>query len=313
MKLAIGPILYYWSQETILEFYDQAARLPVDIIYLGETVCPKRRSLSLSEWLELGERLTAAGKEVILSTLSLFEAESELKTLRRICDNGRFLVEANDMAAVNLLAERVPFITGPTINIYNHRSLQLLHGMGLKRWVLPVELSRATLIDLQKHSLPDLEVEVYAYGRLPLSISARCFTARAHNLPKDDCQYRCLDYPDGMVLYSQENQAFLTLNGVQVMSALTYNLIGELLDMIALKVDVIRISPTTQNFAQVVNAFHDVINGKITPTAASQNLRIPFGACDGYWFGRSGINNQTIVNYPSTLRDRGACKATHKP
>ncbi|CAK0746171.1 Ubiquinone biosynthesis protein UbiV [Gammaproteobacteria bacterium] len=293
MKLALGPVLYYWSQDTLLEFYEKVAGWPVDIVYLGETVCSKRRALSVTEWLEVGDRLAAAGKEVVISTLSLLEAESELKTLRRWCENGKFLVEANDMAAVNLLAGRVPFITGPTVNLYNQRSLRLLHGIGLKRWVLPVELSRATLADLQKDRPEGLEVEVYAYGRLPLSISARCFTARAHNLPKDDCQYRCLDYPEGMVLYSQENQPFLTLNGVQTMSALTYNLLEELPDMAALQVDVVRVSPPAQRADRVIAAFREALDGKSATTAAL-GVHLPQGACSGYWFGRPGIENSKI-------------------
>jgi collagenase-like PrtC family protease len=40
---------------------------------------------------------------VVLSTLALLEAESELKRLRAICDQDDYLVEANDMGAVNLL------------------------------------------------------------------------------------------------------------------------------------------------------------------------------------------------------------------
>ena len=291
MKLSLGPVPYYWPRDTLREFYDQVAGWPVDIVYVGETVCSKRRSFSLEEWLEVGGMLAAAGKEVVLSTLSLLEAESELKTLRRQCENGRFLVEANDMAAVHLMAGRVPFVTGPTVNIYNHRTLRLLQGMGLKRWVLPVELSRTTLADFQADRPQDLEVEVFAYGCLPLSLSARCFTARAHNLPKDDCQYRCLDYPEGMVLYSQENQPFLVLNGIQTMSAPTYNLIGELPDMAALQVDVVRIIPSVHHTFQVVTAFREVLEGKRPATAAAVDIPLPQGFCSGYWFGHAGIDS----------------------
>ncbi|CAK0753542.1 Ubiquinone biosynthesis protein UbiV [Gammaproteobacteria bacterium] len=289
MKLSLGPVLYYWPRDTLLDFYDKVSGWPVDIVYLGETVCSKRRAFSITEWMEIGERLTATGKEVVLSTLSLLEAESELKTLRRVCENGRFLVEANDMAAINLLAGKVPFITGPTVNLYNHRSLCLLHGMGLKRWVLPVELSRAALADLQAKRPQGLEVEVYAYGRLPLSISARCFTARAHNLSKDDCQYRCLDHPEGMMLYSQEDQPFLTLNGVQTMSALIHNLIGELPDMMALQVDVARVSPGAHRTEQIISIFREVLDGRRPATVAAQDLCPSPGTCTGYWFGGPGI------------------------
>ena len=138
-RLAVGPVLYYWPAEQLREFYAMVADGPAEIVYLGETVCSKRRSLNLDEWLEIADGLAARGKEVVLSTLSLLEAESELKTLRRICDNGRFLVEANDMSAVGLLAGRVPFCTGPTVNLYNARAVAALARLGLRRFVLPVE------------------------------------------------------------------------------------------------------------------------------------------------------------------------------
>ena len=78
-RLALGPVQYYWSRDDLLAFYDSVAESPVDIVYLGETVCAKRRSLRLDDWLALGERLAAAGKEVVMSSLALIEAESELK------------------------------------------------------------------------------------------------------------------------------------------------------------------------------------------------------------------------------------------
>ena len=60
-KLSLGPVLYYWPRETLLEFYARIADSPVDIVYLGETVCAKRRVLNHSDWLALAARLQAAG------------------------------------------------------------------------------------------------------------------------------------------------------------------------------------------------------------------------------------------------------------
>ncbi len=102
-KLALGPVLYYWPKEQLLDFYERISAAPLDIIYLGETVCSKRHALNTADWLALAEQLSATGKEIVLSTMALLEAESELKTLRRLCENGRFTVEANDMGAVRLL------------------------------------------------------------------------------------------------------------------------------------------------------------------------------------------------------------------
>ena len=146
MKLALGPIPYFWPHDKVYAFYERAADWPVDIVYVGETVCPKRRNLKLEDWLALAERLTAAGKEVVLSTLVLLEAESELGALERICSNGRFSVEANDMAAVQLLSGRGPFVAGPHINAYNGETLALLAECGARRWVLPIELESIQLI-----------------------------------------------------------------------------------------------------------------------------------------------------------------------
>ena len=297
MKIALGPVLYYWSKTTLLDFYEQLSTAPVDIIYLGETVCSKRHALNTGDWLALAEQLSATGKEVVLSTLALLEAESELKTLRRLCDNGRFAVEANDMGAVRLLAERkTPFILGTGINVYSDQTLRFLAGLGAKRWIMPVELSRQTLATIQAKRPDGVETEVFAYGRLPLAYSARCFTARYHDLPKDDCQYRCLNDPDGLTLSTREDQAFLTLNGIQTQSAQTYNLLPELAELQELHVDVLRISPSATGTATVVDTFAACLRGERDITAAAQalNATLPYGACDGYWQGQAGLK-QVVV------------------
>ncbi|MEK7757995.1 MAG: U32 family peptidase, partial [Pseudomonadota bacterium] len=115
MKLSLGPILYYWERERVLDFYAQAAGWPVDIVYLGEAVCSKRRALRPDDWLEIAGSLAQAGKEVVLTTLALIEAESELGALRRAVANGRFPIEANDTAALNMLstAQGMRFVAGP--------------------------------------------------------------------------------------------------------------------------------------------------------------------------------------------------------
>ncbi len=292
-KLSLGPVLYYWSRDMLFEFYESMAETPVDIIYLGETVCSKRKSLRTDDWLALAERLAAKGKEVVLSTLALLEAESELKTLRRLCNNGQFLVEANDMAAVRLL-EGTPFVTGSSVNIYNARALARLVDLGLRRWVLPVELSRKTLADMQANCPTGIETEVFVYGRLPLAYSARCFTARAHNLPKDDCQYRCLDYPDGLTLSSQEDKPFLSLNGIQTQSACGYNLLSALPEIKTMGVNVLRISPQSRHTDKVIEIFH---RGLQEPKSVSEGMNrlqrlMPFGGCDGYWYGQAGMLEQ---------------------
>ena len=294
MKLALGPVLYYWPKEKLLDFYQRMIAAPVDIIYIGETVCSKRHALNTGDWLDLAERLSTTGKEVVLSTMALLEAESELLTLRRLCENDRFTVEANDMGAVRLLSERkTPFVLGTGINVYSDRTLNLLAGLGAKRWVMPVELSRATLASIQAGRPEGVETEVFVYGRLPLAYSARCFTARHHNLPKDDCQYRCLDYPEGLTLSTREGQAFLTINGIQTQSAQTCNLLPDLAELRELNVDVLRISPQPEGTEAVIEAFAACLRGERDPVEATRviNATLPYGACDGYWQGQPGLRN----------------------
>lgn len=292
-KLSLGPVLYYWSQNDLYDFYRQAAEMPVDIIYLGETVCSKRRSLKTQEWIEIAENLSeTTNKQIVLSTLALLEAESELKTLRRICDNGRFIVEANDIGAVQILSNKhLPFVTGPSINIYNPETLSFLASKGLMRWVMPLELSKTTLELMQQQRPNGVETEIFCYGRMPLTLSARCFTARSHNLPKDDCQYKCIDYPDGRLLSTQEGEAFLALNGIQTVSAKSCNLLSELTALKNLQVDVLRISPQSRFTDKIVDAYHQTLSGN---PAEDLNKYSPIGSCDGYWHGNSGLTASNL-------------------
>ena len=302
-KLSLGPLLYYWPRDDVFKFYESIADTAVDIVYLGETVCSKRRLLRPSAWLQIAGLLREAGKQVVLSTLTLLEANSELSALRKICDNDEYMVEANDMTAVQLMAGKKPFVTGPAVNIYNARTLEVLARSGLKRWTLPVELSKETLISIHQDRPFGMETEVFVFGRLPLAYSARCFTARAHNLPKDDCQYRCLDYPDGLMLKTREDESFLVLNGIQTQSAKTQNLIGDMDDFIDLEIDVLRISPQSRNTEQVIDIFDRCLRGKIDSAAAEEALQkfIMTGECDGYWHGQAGMDS---VNMNKTTRDK---------
>lgn len=296
MKLSIGPVLYYWPKQQLQDFYAMLAESPVDIVYLGETVCSKRRQFRLEDWLETAAMLSKAGKEAVLSSLALIEAESERKALRRLCENGRFTVEANEVGAINLLAEqRVPFVSGPSVNLYNDRTLNFFHKLGLKRWVMPFELSRETLAEIQQARPAGVETEVMAYGCIPLAWSARCFTARAHNLQKDDCQEKCIADPDGLQVYTQEDDAFLILNGIQTQSAQTHHLLAEYADLQSLGVDILRISPQSTHMEEIIAAFRSVIDGKNEPQQAARQLEawMPVGPCSGYWYGEAGMKLPT--------------------
>lgn len=288
MKLALGPLLYYWSREDTLAYYEAAADWPVDIVYLGETVCSRRHLLRLPDWLDLADRLADQGREVVLSTLPLIESESDLKALRKIAGHGRHRVEANDFGAVRLCAEAaVPFVAGPTLNVYNPETLAMLAGMGACRWVPPVEMTYAML---KAMPVPEgMATEFFAHGRLPLAYSARCFTARHYNLQKDDCQFKCLDHPDGLTLYTREEQPFLAMNGIQTQSARIYTLSHRIQELRAAGVGVLRLSPQYRNMAAVATHYRNALDGGAVDPASLRKY-LYADPCDGYWLGKAGLD-----------------------
>lgn len=291
MKIALGPLLYYWARQDVLDFYDAMAATPVDIVYLGEAVCSRRHEVRLADWLSIAERLRDAGKEVVLSTQVLIESGADVTVMHKIAANGEFMVEANDIGAAHCMTGKAPFVAGPHLNIYNVPTLQWMAGLGIKRWVMPLEMGRDDLALMQQGRPAGVETEVFAYGRMPLAFSARCFTARHRNLPKDDCQFSCIANPDGLMMRTRESEGFLVLNGTQTQSAKVYNLLPELGAMQALGVDVVRISPQSQHTADIVQAFHDVLTRKTTAEAALPAMAalMPDQACNGYWYGKPGL------------------------
>jgi len=272
--------------------YRQVADSPVDIVYLGETVCSKRREFQHKDWIATAEQLAAAGKNVVLSTLALVEAQSELSYIRRLCENGELLVEANDMSAVHMLAGKVPFVGGPTLNIVNQRALQKLVDLGLQRWVMPVEMSRTMLAGIRAHISEPIEYELLAWGRLPLAFSARCYTARAHSISKDECANCCIDYPDGLSLQTREDENFLVINGIQTMSARTSCLLSVFEDNPGIA-DILRISPQAGRTDLIISLIDALRRGEISTDATANDLEgyAPAGLCDGYWRGESGMTN----------------------
>jgi len=290
LRLSLGPVQFHWSREQLIDFYGEIASTEVDVVYLGETVCSKRRSLRHSDWLDIARVLTDAGKEVVFSTLALVEAGSELGYMRKLCENGDYRVEANDMSAVQMLAGKVPFVGGPTLNIQNHRALAKLAELGMMRWVAPIEATHDVVAGMRFFDKQHLEFEMLAWGPMPLAYSARCYTARARGLTKDDCDNCCSEYPDGLMLATQEGEKLLLINGIQTMSARSVCLAEELVSGSS-PVDIVRISPQAEQTAAVIGIFDDLRRQRRDADAATEALR-PLaggGTCNGYWHGDAGM------------------------
>jgi collagenase-like PrtC family protease len=306
LALTVGPVLTYWPRQSLLDFYAEVAASPADTVVLGEVVCSRRHELKFEDWLALAADLRAAGKEVILGTQVLVESEADLRLLRRFAEQNDFLVEAGDASALNLLLQAGrPFVIGPHINIYSRAALEQHARLGAVRWAAPVELPLATVglvnpkADRVRATGADtsaLQTEVLAFGRMPLAFSARCFTARHHRLSKDQCEFRCRDDADGLLLSTTDGRPFLVLNGIQTQSATQHCLIDARARIVAAGVGRLRLSPCAEHFARVIACFERVMNQGAPAGEALvelQGLSLPGGLSNGYSVGRAGMEWST--------------------
>lgn len=294
MKLALGPVLTYWPRDLVFDFYQKVAESAVDIVYLGETVCSRRHELRLDDWIDVADLMAAMGKQAVLSSQALIESSSELSSLRKITANGRYLVEANDFGAINTLPRGTPFVAGHYLNVYNSATLDLLVLQGATRWVAPMELGRQALADVLAGCAAAPETEILVHGRMPLALSARCFTARNRNLPKDDCRFSCMEHPDGLPLHTREGQSFLVLNGTQTQSAKVHSLVEEFDAIAALGVAVLRISPQSRGTLEVIDTYDQLRRGRIDAAQARARIdpHLLAPAANGYWHGKPGMERE---------------------
>ena len=291
MKLSLAPIQFFWQKETLLEFYVQMLDSPLDIIYLGETVCSRRQKMRFDDWFGLAQDLADSGKEIILSSQVLLESESDLKRLRKITGQTQFKIEANDMGAVKLAREHgIPIVAGASLNIYNEATLQVFRELNAYRWVAPAELARDKVAAIAL-SEPAIETELFAWGKIPLAYSSRCFTARHYNLNKDSCEFRCLDHEHGLTMNTREHKPFLTINGIQTMSYGSQMLLPHHQEIADAGVGVLRLSPQLTDMPRIIELHRAVLDGQTALDEALPELtRLSTGTpVDGYWLGKPGI------------------------
>jgi collagenase-like PrtC family protease len=307
IALTVGPLQYWWSRPALMAFYAEVAESPARCVVLGELVCSRRNEYKLEDWVALGRDLRAAGKEVVLATQALVMSEAELRTLRHVVEQDEFAVEAGDASALRVLwqagqarPQRPGFTLGPHVNIYSREALQEHAALGATRWVPPLELALDAIGRInpgaQRVTGPGgpVQTEVFAFGRMPLAFSARCFTARHHRLNKDECEFRCRDDADGLLLKTSEGDAFLVLNGIQTQSAALHCLVGDG-DGDALRAagaSSVRLSPCSRGFARVLALFHEVLNGTLPAAQARAELAtldLPGALVNGFALRQAGM------------------------
>ncbi|MBR0853695.1 ubiquinone anaerobic biosynthesis protein UbiV [Bradyrhizobium liaoningense] len=271
MQLSLGPVLYNWAPERWRDFYFRIAdEAPVDVVSVGEIVCSKRSPFFAEHLPEVIERLQGAGKQVLLGSLILVSLRRERRQTDELCAAEDALVEVNDLTCLRSIKGR-PHAIGPYVNIYNETSAAFHVRQGAARICLPPELpiSSAAVIAA---AVPQAVIEIFAFGRVPLAISARCYHARLHKLSKDNCRFVCEKDPDGLALKTLDQQEFLTINGVQTLSHACTNLVGDIGALREAGIGALRLSPQDCDMVDVVRTFRDVLDGREDAEGASRHL-----------------------------------------
>lgn len=288
--LTLAPVLFNWRPEIWRDFYFRIAdAAPVDIVYIGEVVCAKRLPFLAPHLPEVVARLQAAGKQVVLSTLALTTTNRELESIRRLASDTSWLIEANDISAVSVLAGR-RHVVGPYVNVYNEDTVRALTGLGAVRVVLNAELPGSAVRVLMAAGTP---LEIQVYGRVPLAISARCYHARAEQLHKDGCRFVCERDPDGLDIFTIDNQPFLAINGLQTLSHSCINLAQHIPELLGVGIRHFRLSPQTTDMVAVAGLFRDLLDGRMAPGEVSRKLARPgenVEFSDGFYRGVAGAS-----------------------
>lgn len=290
-KLTLGPLLFHWSPDKMRDFYFRIAdEAPVDTVHIGEAVCAKRLPLTERALDEARVRLLNAGKEIVLSSLAIIADEKDMASTSALAEERDLLVEANDIAALASVDGR-PHMIGPFVNIYNEDTIDFLARRGAVRLCLPPEMHRDAIAAIAAKTA--VELEVFAFGRVPLALSARCYHARVNDLHKDNCRFVCNQDTDGMAVETLASQPFVAVNGVQTLS-FTYNsLIGELGELRRLGVNRFRLSPHDTDMVAVAETFRAALDGEIDAEEAQARLaeELPDAQfANGFFHRREGMS-----------------------
>lgn len=273
-QLTLGPLLFNWPAERWSDFYARIAdEAPLDRVCLGEIVCSKRLPFYADRIPEAIERLQRGGKTVVLSSLALVTLAREQRLCADLAAGEDFDVEINDLTMLAHLAADRDFAVGPLVNVYNEGTLAFLASRGARHVCLPPELPLASVATLAAAGKTrGIATEVWAFGRLPLAISGRCYHARVHGLAKDSCQFVCGEDPDGLPVETLDGEDFLAINGVQTLSFAYAGLLGDIEVLEAAGVAALRLSPQDCDMVAVARLFRETLDGRLAPEAAQEAL-----------------------------------------
>lgn len=269
-RLTLGPVLYLWEREAWRDFhYRIADEADVDTVVLGEVVCSKRAHFHEDLIADVAERLQQAGKSVRLASLALVTLQREMRASHRLAAQP-IEVEVSELSAHAAMLSK-PHAVGPLVNVYNAATARVLALRGATSICLPPELPLSSIAAIASKGGPLFEV--FAFGKAPLAISARCAHARVKRRTKDNCQFVCGEDPDGLEVTTLDEQRFLALNGVQTMSSTVQCLLGDIPALLAAGVSGFRLSPQVCDMVAVARLFREVLESRLDGAEAVARLR----------------------------------------
>jgi O2-independent ubiquinone biosynthesis protein UbiV len=291
-ELSLGPVLFLWQGPEWRDFYFRIAdEAPVDTVTIGEVVCSKRQHFISPHLREVAERLVRAGKKVRLASLALVTLPREQKAVRGLTKGGDLEIEVNDLSVLASLDGR-PHAIGPLVSVYSAATARFFASRGAVSICLPPELPLASLTAISS-AVPEVAIEAFAFGRMPLAMSARCAHARVKGQTKDTCGFVCGDDPDGLVVETLDEQKFLTLNGIQTMSYTCHAALREIDALVGAGVRSLRLSPQSCDMVAVAQTYRDVLDGRKAGDEAMAALGgiypdVPLS--NGFLHGRPGAD-----------------------
>jgi collagenase-like PrtC family protease len=271
----LGPLLFNRSVEDWVDFHARIAdEADVDRVHLGEVVCSKRRPFYAEKIPAAIERLTRAGKTVVVDTLALVTLKRERQLVAEVASIDGVEIEINDFTPLATLPAGRRFAVSPLVNVYDEGTYSWLAARGAWSIALPPELPFASIELLAETGRGlGVETQMFAFGRLPLAVSSRCYHARIHGFAKDNCRFVCMEDADGLDVDTLDGEKFLAINGVQTLSQGCVAALDETERLIAAGIGGFRLSPQACDMVAVAATFRARLAGAIDAEEARSRIR----------------------------------------
>lgn len=156
------------------------------------------------------------------------------------------------------------YIGNYTLNVYNHKTEQVLKQLGIHKITISPELSKPTILDLCKDS--SIQRELIVYGRIPLMSTNYCFLGKTnHCYPT--CGTKCQEQHSSYALKDRLGYTFPILpDNIQTVSTI-YNSKILSIDPHDFSVDSIRIDILEESIDEINCLIKTILSkGKIEGT-----------------------------------------------